>query len=483
MRFLFLLLMSTLLAFGGETPERKLLGRSGEESLAGKVVILQVGQDDLVNRQSFRFWQRILDRAEAEEARAVLLEIDTPGGLAFDTRAIIMDELARLEIPLLAWVKREAISAGALIAFAADEIYMASGTTIGSAGLVNSTGQQIGPVMRAKLESSFEATMRSIAGKKGHRIDVLRAMMIVDEDEDRTFGSVTVPAGGLLNLTASEATELVDGEPLLAKGIADSIDEVLRLEGFGDAPTIRPEPTGFERIAWWIAAFSPLLIAVGIGAAWLELKAPGFGVFGAVALGAFALFFFGNNLAGNLAGYELMAVFLLGVVLILLEIFVVPGLIAGTIGGLMVLGSLWFAMADRIDFDRALETDGFFAALDDLLLKPGLMLGLGLLGALVIFYFFGRYLPRIPLFRGLIAEENLAPGVPPEAAREGSVVGVTGTALTALRPSGTVMVEGRKHDAISRHGLIEEGASVRVLEEGMTYVVEPVEPVEPLEEG
>lgn len=475
MRFLILLLLTAWSALADDSPDRKLLGRSGEESLAGKVVVLHVGQKDLVNRQSFLFWQRTLERAVAEEARAVVLEIDTPGGLAFDTRAIIMDELAKLEIPLIAWVEREALSAGALISFAADRIYMAPGTTIGSAGLVNGTGQEIEPVMRAKLESAFEATMRSIAKQKGHRIDVLRAMMIVDDENERSFGSVTVPKGGLLNLNASEATELVDGAPLLAAGLADDLDQVLALEGLTGTPTIRPLPTGFERFAWWIAAFSPLLIAVGIGAAWLEIKAPGFGIFGICALLAFALFFFGNHLAGKLAGYELMAAFLVGVLLILLEIFVLPGMVAGVVGGVLVLGSLWFAMADRIDFGRALETEGLLSALDELLIKPGLMLGLGLLGAGLLAYLFGRFLPRIPLFRGLIAEENLAPGLPPDDARTRSLVGANATTLTELRPTGTILIDGRKQDAICRLGAVPKGSRVRVLEVGMTYVVEPAE--------
>ncbi len=472
MRALFLLLFSYVVAFAqDEAPERNLLGRSSESSLEGKVVVIPIGQDDLINKQSFRFWQRTLDRAEEEGARAVVLRIDTPGGLAFDTRDLIMDDFAKLEIPLIAWVEREALSAGALIAFAADAIYMAPGTTVGSAALVNSMGE-IDKVMRAKLESAFEATMRSIAEQKGRNFEVLRAMMIIDEDDTRTFGDVTVPKGALLNLTASEAVQEFDGKPLFADGLAGSLEEVLEKESLQGVPTVTPEPTGFERIAWHLAAWSPLLIAIGLGAAYFEMKAPGFGIGGAVALLAFGLFFFGNNVAGNLAGYELMAVFVLGIVLIILEFFVLPGGIAGIVGGLLVLGSLWFAMADRVDFDRASEGDGVIYALDELLVKPGLYLSLGLLGSLAFVLLLGRFLPDIPMLRSLVALKSLPAGAAPDAAAESGLAGMTGEALTDLRPSGTVMVAGRKRDAVSRHGLIPAGSAVRVLEDGMTLKVE-----------
>lgn len=474
--FLFLALLLPVFGEEEETPERNLIGKSGEEPYTDKVVVLSIGQKDLVNRQAFKFFQRTLERVEKEEARALILEIDTPGGLAFDTRDLVFDQLGKLKVPTIAWIEREALSAGAILSFATDNIYMAPGTIIGSAGLVSGTGQEIDPVMRAKLESVFEASLRGIVKKKGHCIDVLRAMMFVDEDKERTFGSVTVSKGGLLNLTAEEAAETVDGKPLLASGIAKDIQAVLAAENITGAEIVRAEPTGFEVIAWWIAAFSPLLIAIGIGAAWIEIKAPGFGIFGFISLTAFAVFFFGNSIAGNLAGYELMAVFVLGVVLIVLELFVLPGGIAGIAGAVLVLGSLWFAMADRIKFDRAKESGEVFATLDELLLRPAMMLGLGLAGAMVALFVFARYLPKIPLLRSLIVEEELAPGAPLEPGAAGSLVGATGTTLTDLRPSGTIIIDGEKHDAISHHhGLIPKGEPIRVLEEGMTFVVEPVQ--------
>src|SRR5690606_12122492 len=104
---LFLLIFSTLAGTAQDAPQRRVMGKSDEASLQGKVVVMHIGQEDLVNKQAFRFWHRMLVRAEKEGAKAVVLELDTPGGLAFDTREIITDDLAKLKIPLIAWVQRE----------------------------------------------------------------------------------------------------------------------------------------------------------------------------------------------------------------------------------------------------------------------------------------------------------------------------------------------------------------------------------------
>lgn len=451
--------------------DARVFSKSLEDALTDRVVVLEIGQKDLVNSQAFAFWQRILERANEEKARAVVLEINTPGGLAFDTRKLIMDDLLALEIPLVAWVKREALSAGAMIAFASDTIYMAEGTTIGSAAIVNGGGQPIEDTMRAKLESAFEASMRAVAEEKKHRFEVLQAMMIVDEDEERTIGPVTVRKGGLLNLTAAEATADYEGSPLLAKAIANSLEEVLEMEGLSDAELIRPEQTGFEKMAYYLAAVSPLLLLIGIGGAWLEFKAPGFGFFGILSLVAFGLFFFGNNVAGNLAGYELLALFVLGVVLIILELFLLPSGIAGIIGVVCVLASLWLSMADSFEFDRIGDPVGF--SYTEVFVKPGIKLLSALLATFILVAVIARYLPNVPLFRRLVLAEDLPSGSSIETSTT-TLVGERGTCVTDLRPSGKVLIAGRKYDASLTSGFLESGSEVVVVSEGLELKVQAV---------
>ena len=455
-------------------------GKMLEESFAGKLVVLKVGKDDLMNKQSFKFWRRMLRRAEDEKAKAVLFDLDTPGGYAFETKEI-MSEITRLKIPSYAFVNENALSAGALMSVATDGIYMSPEGTIGAAGLVSGGGAEIGEMMRKKLHSSFEAQIRSVAEKKGHDPDLIRAMMI-PEDRDRVFGEVVVRAGELLTLTASEATSMRGGKTLLAKGVASSIEEIAQLEGIGSAAIIRAEATAFENVAWWVSKWSFLLILVGMAAAYAELKAPGFGIGGAISLLAFGTFFFGNYMAGNLANYELVALFVLGIVLIAVELFLIPGTgVTGIAGVLCLLGALLLGTVDKIDWNDWKVGD-FSGSLLDLLRGPAFTLGTGLLGGSVLVFLLMRFLPNTFLFRAFVSKQELAGGA--SLSTQASApdyqdrTGFTGEALTDLRPSGKVVFSGEELDVVADGAFIRKGSKVRVLrQDGMKIVVGDIESV------
>ena len=465
-------------ASGEETVEEKsqndLPGKLKEETFRGKLVVLKVGREDLINKQSFRFWRRMLRRAEDEKARAVLFDLDTPGGYAYETKEI-MSEITRLKIPCYAFVNENALSAGALMSVATDGIYMSPEGTIGAAGIVSGSGAEIGDMMRKKLHSAFEAQIRSVAEKKGYDPELIRAMMI-PEDRDRVFGAVVVRAGELLTLTASEATSLRDGKTLLAKAVAGSIEEIAELEGMEGVSIVRAEATAFENFAWWVSKWSFLLILVGMAAAYAELKAPGFGVGGAISLLAFGMFFFGNYMAGNLANYELVALFFLGVILVAVELFLIPGTgVTGILGVLCMLGALLLGTVDKIDWNDW-KLGEFSGNLLDLLRGPALTLGAGLLGGCTLILLLMRFLPDTAIFRALIAKQELAGGASLEdeaaVAGSGKRVGWTGEALTDLRPSGKAVLSGEEFDVLADGAFIRKGAKVRVLEQdGMRIVV------------
>jgi len=465
-------------ASGEETVEEKsqndLPGKLKEETFEGKLVVLKVGREDLINKQSFRFWRRMLRRAEDEKARAVLFDLDTPGGYAYETKEI-MSEITRLKIPCYAFVNENALSAGALMSVATDGIYMSPEGTIGAAGIVSGSGAEIGDMMRKKLHSAFEAQIRSVAEKKGYDPELIRAMMI-PEDRDRVFGAVVVRAGELLTLTASEATSLRDGKTLLAKAVAGSIEEIAELEGMEGVSIVRAEATAFENFAWWVSKWSFLLILVGMAAAYAELKAPGFGVGGAISLLAFGMFFFGNYMAGNLANYELVALFFLGVILVAVELFLIPGTgVAGILGVLCMLGALLLGTVDKIDW-KDWKLGEFSGNLLDLLRGPALTLGAGLLGGCTLVLLLMRFLPDTPIFRAFIAKQELAGGASLEdesaVAGSGKRVDWAGEALTDLRPSGKALLSGEEFDVVADGAFIRKGAKVRVLEQdGMRIVV------------
>lgn len=461
-RVIFLLIFLTSWAHGG------LFDRAEEESYADKVVVIKVGRDDLVNGQSFKFWERVLARVEEEKAKAVVFHLDTPGGLAMATKDM-MSTISEVTVPTYAFVDPEALSAGALIAVATDEIYMAPGSTIGSAAVVSATGE-IEKHMRAKIESAFDAHIRAILNKNGHRPEVVRAMMVIDEEEEREVAGVTVGKGDLLALNATEAAAIAeDGKPVLAAGVVNSVEELLKKAGLAEAPVVTAEPTPLERFAWLIAAWSPLLIMVGLGGGYLEMKTPGFGVGGIISLSAFSLFFFGNYVAGGLAGYELALLFVVGLVLIALELLVIPGGIVGILGGVMVVASLLLSMVDSFQWDEMSEYGG--GSFVEILDGPLLSLAIGLLGAAVIAMVMMKFLPDLPLFRRLILAEHLEHETPAVEVPRESRVGETGVALTDLRPGGKARLGEDAVDVTIGSGFLPAGTRLEVVSDDRMRVV------------
>ncbi len=477
-KLLSLWLLLTTLVMGADPeskPHHNALGKSTEASYQDKVVVIQVGEKDLINQQAFKFFRRTLERVEEEKARAVIFELDTPGGIAFATTDLMMKNISQLSVPTYAFVNIEATSAGAFVAVATDTIYMAPLSTIGSAAVINGTGQKMEETMRAKAEGHLTSVVRNIMDDKGHNYEVMEAMMILSKEIE--FGDIiSVGESELLNLTAVEATTEFEGRPLLAKGIASSIEELLEKEGI-EAEVVVAKMTGFEKFAYWIGAAGGLLILIGLGAGYLEMKTPGFGLGALVAIIAFSLFFFGNYVAGNLAGYETAAIFLVGVVFILLDIFLFPGtFVMGIVGIFMILGSLLFSMVDRFAWDDW-QADAFGVGLWNIFAGPATALSLGLIGSIALFAIAMRYLPRLPFFDRYFLP-TLADGdttALEEEANPSSRVGWTGEAKTDLRPAGKALFQGQEIDVTCESSFVPVGTALQIVsEEGMKVVVKVV---------
>lgn len=448
----------------------------GEEALTDKVVLIKVGENDLMNPRSFDFWKRILERANSEKARAVVFELHTPGGAAFPTVELITEEMRELDVPSFALVNNKAISAGAMIAMGTDHIYMVPNSLIGSAGIIT-MGGEMDEVTRAKAESVFDAYMQTVATDKGRNIKVIRAMMFRDEENARELGSVTVRKGALLTLTAAQAVEDIEGEPLLAKGIVKDLDALIEAEGLQDFEVVVPERSGFEKMAWTILFISPILIAVGMAAGYLEFQSPGFGVGGIVAIIAFTLFFFGNFVAGRLAGYEMLAIFVIGIALIAVEIFVLPSFgIAGLLGAGMVVISLLLSMVDLSDWD-GFNTDAVDAPnLVEVLRVPIYSLFAGLVGGSVLIALLMRYVPELSFMKKLMVPATVGMGTGIiEKLESGERIGQAGSAETDLRPSGKAMIDGKIVDVVAEGEFVLKGERVRIIkEDGMGVVVKKV---------
>lgn len=448
---------------------------AGEQSYAGKVVVLEVGEKSLMNKHSFKYWRKVMKRAEEEKAKAIVFEIDTPGGYAAETADLITRVMPDLSITSIAFVNPEATSAGSMIAFGCDKIYMHPRGTIGSTGIVAGGGQEIDPVMRAKIESLFSSYVKIVAKEKGRNADVMKAMMFRDQEYEFADGKVKVAKGELLNLIADEAVLEVDGKPLLADGIASSLEEVLQQEGMDGVEVVKAEPQGLEAFAHWVGLISPLLIGIGFIAVFMEFKTPGFGIFGVIGLTAFALFFVGNNLDGNVAGGWLFVVFVLGLILVVLEFTVIPGtFVAGSIGVVMMLGALVMAMVDVDMLDSFKDSKDGLVTLPTLLGWPLVYVTVGIFVAGVVSLLTMRFMPQLPMYSTLAVDAELAAGTGEENHNE-ELIGKEGVSVTELRPAGRVEIDGAQHDVVSQHGFIEAGKPVRVVSaDGMRILVDAV---------
>lgn len=438
---------------------------AGEEASTKPAYVLPV--DGPVTEAQFLFMRRAVKDAEAAGAQAIILDMDTPGGDLKATEKIVQ-MLVRSPVPSYTYVNPNAGSAGALIALATKKVFMAPISAIGAAAPVAGSGQEIPETMNAKIVSYFSGYFRSVAEKNGYHPGLVDGFMNLDK-EVKIGGEVINPEGGLLTLSAGEATREIDGKPLLASGVADDVEAVAGLLGIDPVSLVFFEPSGFEAAAQWITMLAPVLLLGGIIGAYLEFKAPGFGVAGVISAICFALFFGGHYIAG-LTGLEMPALFVLGLLCILVELVFFPGIIVLALcGSAMIVVALFFAMAD------------FYPAQPltisiDVLRTPMINLTIALVAALVAIPILARFLPKVPFLRGLFLSSQIARGssapVVTDIGTEAKVApGDTGASTTILRPAGRARIGEEIFDVITSGEFLEQGTPVKVLAVGGGNIV------------
>ncbi|NOX99185.1 MAG: hypothetical protein GXP30_05560, partial [Verrucomicrobia bacterium] len=444
-------------------------GKKMDGDYSGKILVVPVGMDDLMITARFEFMKRVLKKARIDGAEALIFDMNTPGGRVWETGELMMRELQEADFPTYTFVNTYAESGGCLVAIATDHIYMKPAALIGSALVVTSAGDLEGN-MKQKVNEMLRDLVRGVAKLKGHDPDVAEAF-VTTETKVVKDGIVISEMGKVLHLSTDEATMMVDGKPLLAKGVVNSIEEIIEREGL-KGEVLNVKPLGLERFAHLIQRFSFLLIILGLAGAYMELNAPGFGVPGVTSLLAFGLFFFGNNLAGNLAGYELAVLLVLGLVLIGVEVFILPGtLLPGLAGGILVFSSLVLAMVDRFDFQFHWQDAPEAPSLVDLFSGPMMTLLSGLIGAMILGALLMRYIPTTRRLGGMILVESLpAGGALNEnegdlrtASGQSSYMGRKGVVSADLRPAGKGVFEGQLWDIVADGEFIEEGTQVKVI--------------------
>jgi len=415
------------------------------------------------------FLRRAVKTAESDEASAIIFEMNTYGG-RLDAAADIVNALNQTKIPTYTFINTNGGSAGALIAIATQHIYMAPVSAIGAAAPILPTGEDLPATAKEKTISYWSALVRGSAIKNGHNPDLAEAFMN-KEKEVKIGDRVVHPKGAVLTLNAQEATEKINGKPLLAEGIVDSIADLTKKAGLkGNVVTI--EPTGFEQIAFWITALAPLLLLGGILGAYLEFKIPGATWPGVISAICFALFFLGHYLAG-LAGWEVVAVFVLGMVLVLIEIlfFAHSTIVFGVLGVFLMLTSLLWTMIDRYPGQNFFPTGKMLA-------MPLLNMFIAIVGSFIVIALLARYLPRTSIYRRFALMDSNPPGpslagVPRQFATALALApGMQGTAITVLRPSGKARFADHVVDVVSEGEFIAPQTPVTVIQaDGMRVVV------------
>lgn len=407
-----------------------------------------------------------LAEAKALDADAVLIHMNTYGGQV-DAADSMRTAILYSPIPVYVFIDNNAASAGALISIACKKIYMRKGANIGAATVVNQTGS----AMPDKYQSYMRSMMRSTAEAHGQdtiiqkndtlykwKRDPLIAEAMVD---DRVVVPNLTDTGKVLTLTAQEALKWG-----YCDGIAETPDEVItKYLGFSHYELKSYTPSWYDDLKGFLMnpVFQSLLIIIIIGGIYFEMQTPGLGFPSAAALIA-AILYFAPLYIDGLAAYWEILIFVIGILLIAAEIFIIPGFGITGIGGIiLIVGGLTMGLLNNTDFNfEEVSEKEFGEAL--LTVVVGLVIGF------VSMIWLSNRIGHRGVFRKVALNTDLEQAV--SSPDLSALIGEEGTAATILRPSGKVQIGNEYYDGVSESGFIEKGSKVRVVrfENAQVYV-------------
>jgi membrane-bound serine protease (ClpP class) len=412
-----------------------------------KVLVMEIR--DQIDPSMSRTVELALNQATDIKADYVIVDMDTYGGLVSDA-----DKIRKLFLqypkPVFVFINNNAASAGALISIACDSIYMAPGASIGASTVVDQEGKAVSD----KYQSYMRSTMRSTAEANGRNPDIAAAMV-----GQNIAGDSLYKEGKVLTLSTSEALKVnyCDGQ-------VSSIAEILKLNGITNYEIQKFELSTLNKVESFFLnpALRSILILLILAGIYFEMQSPGIGFPIVVSIVAAILYFVPSYLHGFAQSWEIL-VFVVGIVLIILEIFVIPGFgVAGITGIILSLAGLVLVMLENDFFDFSMvSTASLVEALTVMLI--------GTVGGVVVLIFGGKKILESKSFKRLTLQDTLdsKQGYTSSFFKE-PMIGKTGTAYTVLRPSGKVIIDDQIYDAFSRNEFIEQGTSIIVVEENTT---------------
>jgi len=420
-----------------------------------KVMVMEIKAE--IDPRMSRYVKLALAHAEKTNADYIIIDMDTFGGALNDAKEIV-DMLMDEKRPLWVFINSDAASAGALISIACDSIYMSPGATIGAATVVNGTGE----AAPDKYQSYMRSIMRSTAEENGRDPRIAEGMV----DENVVIDSLK-QAGKVITFTTMEA---IENKYCEAK--VESIEDILKRNKIDSYEIERFELGVSEKIiAIFLNPFiSGILILVIIGGIYFELQTPGIGFPLFAALTALVLYLVPYYLNGLAEYWEIIALFA-GIILLMLEIFVIPGFgIAGVAGITLTLVSLILIMLNNDFFNFE------FVPLGDIIMATFATLG-GLTGGVILLFFGGARLSRSKAFQRIALNDTQekSQGYTVNTLSD-SLIGKKGSAYTVLRPGGKVLIEDQIYDAFTRGDYVERGDAIEVIgNEGITLKVKRTE--------
>lgn len=442
-----------------------------QDSLPASKLIYKINIKENIMPATWRTVKVGFEEAQNLNADIILIHMNTYGGMV-EVADSIRTKILNSEIPVWVFIDNQAASAGALISIACDSIYMRKGGSIGAATVVDQSGN----VVPDKFQSFMRSIMRATAEAKGYdtlisgndtilkwRRDPRMAEAMVDPS---IYIEGIIDSGKVLTFTPEEAIK--HG---YCEGKAENVNEVMEQAGIKSYTIAEFRPSLLDRIIGFLTNpfVSGILIMIIIGGIYFELQTPGIGFPLAAAAIAAILYFAPLYLEGLVEHWEII-IFVVGVILLMVEIFAIPGFgVTGISGIVLMVAGLTLAMIDNEIFRDPVNFNLFT------ILKPFgivvLAVFIGLIGGLAL----SRKLLTSPLFPNLALQSNLnkEEGFIGIDTKIKNMVGAEGIAITTLRPSGKIQIGNSWFDAVAEFGYIEKGSKVKVSkdESGQLYVV------------
>ena len=459
----------------------------------------QFSEFEAISDSELHFFRKTLQRAEKERVAALILEMDTPGGNV-ETAFKYLSIMEKSSIPIVVYLNPNGISAGMIIALGADRAAISPNGLIGDAMPIAMGVTGVKPVTEKPLDSKsgnspenkadktpakksptgskrpefaeellkeirklrdtsadgeekaiadqkflsvFFKMLQVLAEKNGRPANVIRAMADPYTELNLKDDGIAHNKRSPLTLSAKEARELK-----VVDHIARNRSDLLNQLGLGDAEIVEIKRSAIEQIGAFLAtpAIAGLLLVIGLVGVFVEIKTPGFGVPGVLGVAALTLFFLGH-IAEGASDWGPMVVFFVGLLLIALEIFLIPGFgLVGILGILCVLVSFFWAFGFE-NISTALRV-----------ITLSLAVAISVMIVLAVYI-----LPKTPIFRKFTLNTALSSqgGCQAQTA-DNALIGSNGVTLTPLRPAGVVRIGNERHDAASEGDFLEPGEEVIV---------------------